>query len=404
MPSGDTVSFRLNRLPSHGRPLDPGDAAYLDAAAAQRVQSLLELCPVARPTALHALPGLAHRCSVGHLFVKDESTRLGLGSFKALGGAYAVLQILLDEASRRLERPVEGREVLSPEIRAIAAEMTVACATDGNHGRSVAAGARFTGCRAVIFIHEGVSAERAAAIERFGAEIRRVSGVYDDAVAAATRESEANGWTIVSDTAWPGYERIPQLVAQGYTVMVREALDAMPSNPTHVFIQAGVGGLASSVAGYLASALGSSRPRIVVVEPDRAACLLASHDAGEPVSIAQQQPTVMAMLECQEPSLTAWRVLSRLADGFMTVGEDNAVQAMRELAEPQDGDSPIVAGESGGAGLAGLSVAAASSELRAALELSNDSVVLLFNTEGATDPGTYERLTGRTPEQVRGDE
>ena len=395
-------TFRLNRLPTRGSALDPEDAAYLDAGAAQRVQSLLDSCPAARPTALRALPALARRHGVHQLFVKDESTRLNLGSFKALGGAYAVLQVLLDEASRRLERPLEGREVLSPEVRAIAAGMTVACATDGNHGRSVAAGARFTGCRAVIFIHEGVSDERAAAIEAFGAEIRRVSGVYDDAVAAATRESEANGWTIVSDTAWPGYERIPQLVAQGYTVMVREALDAMPFAPTHVFIQAGVGGLASAVAGYVASAPGPSRPRIVIVEPDRAACLLASHDAGEPVSIAQQQPTVMAMLECQEPSLTAWRVLSRLADAFMTVGEDDAVRAMQALAEPQDGDPAVVAGESGGAGLAGFMVAAESNDMRAALGLAADSVVLLFNTEGATDPGTYARLVGRTPDQVRG--
>ena len=278
-------TFRLNRLPTHGSALDPEDAAYLDAAAAQRVQSLLERCPAAHPTALRALPGLARRHGVGQLFVKDESTRLNLGSFKALGGAYAVLQVLLDEASRRLQRPVAGDELLAPEIRAIATGMTVACATDGNHGRSVAAGARFTGCRAVIFVHEGVSEERAAAIEAFGAEIRRVSGVYDDAVATATRESEANGWTVVSDTAWPGYERIPQLVAQGYTVMVREALDAMPSTPTHVFIQAGVGGLAAAVAGYMASTLRPSRPRIVIVEPGRSACLLASHDAGAPVSI-----------------------------------------------------------------------------------------------------------------------
>src|SRR5690606_34870060 len=131
---------------------------------------------------------------------------------------------------------------------------TVACATDGNHGRSVAAGARFTGCRAVIFVHEGVAAERADAIAACGAEIRRVPGVYADAVAAAAREAGARGWILVADTASPGYERIPQLVAQGYTVMVREALAALPRPPTHAFVQAGVGGLASAVAGYLSAA------------------------------------------------------------------------------------------------------------------------------------------------------
>lgn len=393
--------FRLNRLPEYGQPLDAADARYLDGGAARTVQALLDLCPVARPTALHAMPTLARRLGVGQLFVKDESTRLGLGSFKALGGAYAVLQIVLDDAARRLGRPVAPQEITGPEIRSIAGGLTVACATDGNHGRSVAAGARFIGCRAVIFIHAGVSAKRAAAIKAYGAEIRRVEGVYDDAVAAAAREAETNGWTIVSDTAWPGYERIPQLVAQGYTVMVREALDALPSPPTHVFVQAGVGGLASAVAGYLALTSGAERPCIVIVEPTRSACLLASHDAGKPVAIAQQEPTVMAMLECQAPSVTAWRVLSRLADAFMTVDEDDAVQAMRQLANPAGGDPAIVAGESGGAGFAGLAVAASSPAVRDALGLSDASRVLVFNTEGATDPETYMRIVGRAPEEVR---
>lgn len=393
--------YRLNQLSEYGKPLDPADAAYLDERAAARVQALLELCPVAEPTLLHALPALARQLGIGRLFVKDESTRLGLGSFKALGGAYAVLQVFLEEAGRRLGRPVAAQELAQPELRAIAAGFTVACATDGNHGRSVAAGARFIGCRAVIFIHSGVSVDRAAAIEAFGAEIRRVKGVYNDAVAAATRESEANGWVVVSDTAWPGYERIPQLVAQGYTVMVQEALHALPAAPTHVFVQAGVGGLASAVAGHLALVYAERRPRIIIVEPARSACLLASHDAGDRITIAEQQPTVMAMLECQEPSLTAWRVLARLADAFMTVDEDDAVQAMRQYAAPAGTDPAIVSGESGGAGLAGLAVAAADGSIREALGLSADSVVLLFNTEGATDPATYERLVGRAAEEIR---
>jgi diaminopropionate ammonia-lyase len=392
--------FRLNRLPMYGQPLDPGDARYLDADAARRTQALLDLCPVARPTRLCSLPALARQLAIGALFVKDESTRLGLGSFKALGGAHAVLQVVLEKASQALGRQIAAEELLQPEISAIARRLTVACATDGNHGRSVAAGARFTGCRAVIFIHAGVSEERAAAIGAFGAELRRVPGVYADAVAAAAREAAAAGWTVVSDTAWPGYERIPQLVTQGYTVMVREAIDGMPVPPTHVFVQAGVGGLAAAVAGHLASTLGEHRPRIVIVEPERSACLLASHDAGGRIVIAQDRATVMAMLECQEPSLTAWRVLSRLADAFMTVDEDDAVQAMQQLANPAAEDPAIVAGESGGAGFAGLAVAASSQEMRDALDVSDESIILLFNTEGATDSASYTRLVGRAPEQV----
>lgn len=378
--------LRLNHLDERHQPLHPDDAQYLGRDAAARVQALLDLCPVAQRTPLRALPALAEHLGLGALFVKDESTRLGLGSFKALGGAYAVVTLVLEEASRRLHRTVPPAELLEPAVRAIAADLTVACATDGNHGRSVAAGARFTGCRAVIFVHEGVAAERADAIAACGAEIRRVPGVYADAVAAAAREAGARGWILVADTASPGYERIPQLVAQGYTVMVREALDALPRPPTHAFVQAGVGGLASAVAGYLSDALGDARPRIVIVEPERSACLLASHDAGKPVAVAQDEATIMAMLECQEPSLTAWRVLARLADAFMTVSEEDAVSAVRALAKPRGADPAITAGESGAAGLAGLLAASASEEARRALELGDDSVVLLFNTEGAT-PG-----------------
>ena len=392
--------LRLNQLASHGDALDADDIAYLDVAAARRTEELLRLCPAHAPTRLHSLNALALRLGVGRIFVKDESTRLRLGSFKALGGAHAVLQLFLEEAARQLQRPVSPQEIADPSMRAIAAKFTVACATDGNHGRSVAAGARILGARAVIYMHAGVSAARVEAVERLGAEVRRVPGVYDDAVATAARESEANGWTVVSDTAWPGYERIPKLVTQGYTVMVQEVLREMQAPPSHVFIQAGVGGLASGVAAHLAIVYGANRPSVTIVEPQRAACLYASYEAGRLVHIPVSEPTIMAMLECHEPSLVAWRILSRLADAFMTVDEQDAVRAMRLLAEPGGQDSAIVAGESGGAGLAGLLVAAEDPGMRAQLKLTRDSSVLLFNTEGATDPQAYQRIVGRSAEQV----
>ena len=187
--------------------------------------------------------------------IKDEGLRLGLGSFKALGGSYAVIRLVLDAASERLGRAVDVAALQTPDVRAIAADMTFACATDGNHGRSVAQGAKLVGARAVVFVHSGVSQERVAAIARFGAEMVRVAGSYDDSVEEAARVADKNGWTIVSDTSWPGYERIPALVMQGYTAMVREALRQFPEPPSHVFVQAGVGGVAAAVAGHLAVAL-----------------------------------------------------------------------------------------------------------------------------------------------------
>jgi len=384
--------FLANRHSDYPLALDPRDAETLSVAAAEEVERFLRHRENHVATPLHALPTLARELGVGAIHIKDEGLRLGLGSFKALGGSYAVIRLVLDAASELLDRVVDVAELHAPDVRAVAAAMTFACATDGNHGRSVAQGARLVGARAVVFVHSGVSQERVDAIARFGAEIVRAAGAYDDSVEEAARVAAKNGWTIVSDTSWPGYERIPALVMQGYTAMVREALRQLPQPPTHVFVQAGVGGVAAAVAGHLAVALADQRPMFVVVEPARAACVYESARAGRPVRIEQGEPTVMAMLECYEPSLIAWRVLSRVADGFMTVEEEDAVAAMKRLARPLGADPAVVAGESGGVGLAGLISALADPEARKALRLSPRSRIFVINTEGATDPLRYAEL------------
>jgi diaminopropionate ammonia-lyase len=390
----------LNQHPAHRQPLHSDDQESLGPAAVPAVRRFLTYRKAEQPTPLVTLPHLARDLGVAGLLVKDESSRLGLGSFKALGGAFAVLNLVLEQARNALGVPVDFADLDSLAVRAFAKRMTVGCATDGNHGRSVAAGASMVGAQAAIFVHEGVSEQRVSAIAKFGAKIIRVAGNYDDAVAEAARVCAANNWTIVSDTSWPGYDRIPSVVMQGYTVMVDEALTAAGQPPTHVFIQAGVGGLAAAVAGHLAAVLGDRRPKFIVVEPERAACVLQSVQAGQPIKIAHGEPTVMAMLECYEPSLVAWRVLQRCADAFMTIGEQDAVDAMRILANPEGGDRPIVAGESGGAGLAGLTRVCRNAGLREMLDLGPSSRVLLINTEGATDPVRYGSLVGKTPAEV----
>jgi diaminopropionate ammonia-lyase len=384
--------FLANRQSDYRAPLDQKDAETLSVEAAEEVERFLRHRENHVVTPLHALPALAGELGVGAIYIKDEGLRLGLGSFKALGGSYAVIWLVLDAASERLGRVVDITALHAPDVRAIAATMTFACATDGNHGRSVAQGAELVGAKSVVFVHSGVSKERVAAIARFGAEMVRVAGSYDDSVEEAARVADDNGWTIVSDTSWPGYERIPALVMQGYTAMVREALRQLPEPPTHVFVQAGVGGVAAAVAGHLAVALADERPRFVVVEPARAACVYESARAGRPVKIEQGEPTVMAMLECYEPSLIGWRVLSRVADGFMTVEEEDAVAAMKQLARPIGADPAIIAGESGGVGLAGLTRALADRDAREVLGLSPQSRIFLINTEGATDPLRYAEL------------
>lgn len=379
--------------------LSAADKALLGGGAPDLVRPYLALWRDESATPLVSLPEIAAATGIGHVFLKDEGQRLGLGSFKALGGAYAVMTLFKRMLEAHLDGEVSIARLVSPAARALAAGVTFCCATDGNHGKSVAAGARILGCKSVIFVHEGVTAARAEAI---GAdEVVRVDGNYDMSVDEARRVARERGWQLVSDTSWEGYEEIPSLVAQGYTVLANEALAqiaALKRNPpTHVFLQAGVGGFASSISVHLNEALGQDAVRSIIVEPDRAACLYASAEAGRLTSFTPTEPTIMAMLECYTPSLVAWRILAATASAFVTVTEDEAENAMHRLAFREH---PVIAGESGAAGLAGLLAVANDPQARQALGLNEDSRVLLINTEGATDPASYENIVGSRPEDV----
>jgi diaminopropionate ammonia-lyase len=364
-----------------------GRAEIIGKAAFAVARNEIAAWPGYAPTRLVSLGGLAHDAGCGAIFYKDEAARFGLASFKALGGAYAVLRLL-------------RREARAADVTA--ADITVTCATDGNHGRSVAWGASVFGCRCVIYVHEKVSQGRRDAIARYGAEVRCVPGNYDDAVRRAASDAESEGWHVVSDTSYEGYVDVPRDVMQGYTVMVDEALSQLPHgvSPTHVFVQGGVGGLAASVCAHLWGALGENRPRLIVVEPDKADCLYRSAVAGRPVKVAGDLDTIMAGLACGEVSLLAWRILNPGADAFMTIGDSTAAAFMRILADGRHGDPALVAGESAVAGLAGAILAAGDAPARTVLGLNRDSVILAFGTEGATDPELYRKIVGRSAEAV----
>jgi diaminopropionate ammonia-lyase len=334
-------------------------------------------------TPLVRLDGLARRLGPAALWYKDEGGRFGLGSFKALGGAYAVRRVL-----ERQARP--------------AREVTVTCATDGNHGRSVAWGARLAGCNCVIFIHATVSEGRAAAIRSYGAEVVRVPGNYDDAVRHAAAEAARHGWFVVSDTSYPGYREVPVDVMHGYGVMAAEILRQLPAGevPTHVFVQVGVGALAAAICAKLWLAWGPRRPRFVAVEPARADCLLQSIAAGRPVAVHGDLETAMAGLACGEVSEAAWEILREGTDVALAIGDDWALEAVRTLANPRKGDPVVVAGETGGAGLAALLALQDRPELRALIELDATSRVLLLGSEGDTDPEIYRRIVGRSAEEL----
>ncbi|MDE5445591.1 diaminopropionate ammonia-lyase [Bradyrhizobium sp. CSA207] len=311
-----------------------------------------------------------------------------------------MIRLVLEETTRQLSRDVDVSELHTPEVNSVARGMTVSCATDGNHGKSTAQGAQLVGAKCATFVHSGLSNERIAAIARFGAQMIRVDGNYHDSVVQASRVAAQEGWITVSDTSWPDYERIPRFVMQGYAALVSEALRQLPEPPTHVFIQAGVGGIAAAVAGHLSVLLGDDRPCFTVVDPSRAACLFESARAGHPVEVDHGQSTVMAMLECYEPPLVAWHFLSRTADAFMAVDDEDAISGMKRLANPKHGDPAVVAGESGGVGLAALLKAASDPTLRGKIGLGPNARVVLINTEGATVPVLYEQLVGATPAEV----
>jgi diaminopropionate ammonia-lyase len=253
----------------------------------------------------------------------------------------------------------------------------------------------------VIVLHRHVNDERRLAIEHLGAQIVQIDGNYDESVKEAARLAEEHGWHVVSDTSYDGYETIPRDVMQGYGTIAAEAIEQGCEGPyTHVFIQGGVGGLAAGVVSYFAERFGEQRPFCVVVEPVQADCLFQSALRGRAALATGSVDSIMAGLACGEASPLAWRFLAVLADAFMTIPDDAAVDAMRILAVGAARDVPIVAGESGAAGLAGLIQASSSTEDRAALGLDEQSNVLLLNTEGATAPDLYRQLTGLCADDV----
>ena len=339
------------------------------------------------PTPLHSCHGLARALGVGGLYVKDEAHRFGLKAFKGLGASWALHRVLEDGRAAGTSPPT-----------------AVATATDGNHGRAVAWAARRAGLAATIFIPAGSAPARVEAIRGEGARVILVEGTYDDAVRQCAEESGRNGWQVIADTGYEGYLTIPRLVAEGYSTMFTEADSqiemASLARPGLLIVQGGVGALAcAAVEHYRGS---SDRPAIAVVEPVDADCLLesiASPD-GRPRPARGRQASIMAGLNCGEVSLAAWPTLRGGVDLFFSIEDRHAEEAMRRLHHAVTGDPPIEAGESGAAGLAGLVALQTEEALRGArerLSLSDRTVVLVLNTEGATDPEAFRRIAGLGP-------
>lgn len=356
--------------------------------------------PQYRPTPLVSLKHLAVELGVAGVWVKDESKRFDLNSFKVLGGSYAIARYLGDMLGISPDELSFAR-LNEPAARKRLGTVNFVTATDGNHGRAVAWSARELGHRAVVFMPKGTVPARIRNIEKEGATVHVTDGNYDETIRTARAYMDKHGGVIVQDTAWEGYRDIPLWIMQGYAVVAHEAAEQVAEagvdRPTHAFLQAGVGSFAGGAAGFLASRYGEQRPRVSVIEPTEAACYFASVAAGdgEPRDVGGEMPSIMAGLACGEPNRLAWPILRDFGDLYFRVADSIAACGMRALAEPRGGDPAIIAGESAAAAV-GLALTVTRDEryhaARETLGLTPDSHLLIVSTEGDTDPDHYRRV------------
>lgn len=334
--------------------------------------------PALLPTPLRSLPSLAQTLGLQSIAIKDETARFGLNAFKAAGATFAVTTLL--------------------ERGDIRAGDTLACASEGNHGRAVAHAARDAGCLARVYMAQSVAPSRIAAIQSEGATVIAVAGNYDEAVRTMARDASANNWTVVSDTSWPGYDDIPRLIMLGYTRLLDEAEAEAgwtpETTPDVIFVQGGVGGLLAAVASWAEWRYAAERPLIIGIEPASAACLQISARNGTPTTLDGPFDTIMGGLRCGEVSHGAFSAVLTLVDGYVAIEDDWALEGMRRLALPTGDDPVIRAGASGAAALGGLLAVMREpglADLRERLQLGPQSRVLAMVTEGVTDPELFQR-------------
>jgi len=359
-----------------------------------------------RPTPLVSLTGLAKRLGVKELLVKDESQRFELKAFKVLGASYAMYRFIKKRWEAATGVILEPSELFSDAVSETIGRITFCTATDGNHGRAVAWMANRLRQAAVIYMPANSAEARVKAIQGEGARVVTIDGSYDDAVAQVATDADALGWEIISDTSYAGYTEIPTWIMNGYKTLFEEVDEALTGVPLRrgdlVFIQAGVGALAAAAAWHYRFRGSIDGPRLICVEPNSAACLLASwRSGGEDIqSTVSDEDSIMAGLNCGTPSLVAWPFIRAGFDLFMSVSDHYAIKAMKRYHDPEPGDAEILSGESGAAGLAALLALVTDPvllEARLQLNIGPHSRVLLLNTEGDTDPAGYKKAVGLAP-------
>lgn len=395
-----TMKWEMNQLEKSTKDEQKNLIAFLSEDEIEKAKNFHRSFPNYEETPLVKLKGLAKEVGVGNIYLKDESKRFGLNAFKVLGGSFAMGKHLAQKLGKDMsEMPYD--KLVSDEVRDALGEITFVTATDGNHGRGVAWTANRLKQKAVVYMPMGSSETRLKNIQKEGAEATITTENYDECVRMADRYAKAHNALVVQDTAWEGYEEIPAWIMQGYGTMAAEAVEQLKQEnvqmPTHIFVQAGVGSLAGAIQGYFASLFGENGPKVVIVESDLADCLYKSAVAkdGKAHFVGGEMQTLMAGLACGEPNITGWEILKNYSEVFVSCPDWVAAEGMRILAAPVNGDPVVVSGESGAVTTGvvyEIMTNPAYSELKESLKLDENSTVLLFSTEGDTDPEMYKEV------------
>lgn len=393
----EKILWKLNTLPKTDK---EGCIEFLSKEEVSRAKNFHESFPEYDKTPLVELDNLAEKIGLKGIYLKDESYRFGLNAFKVLGGSFAMGRHLADTLGEDI-KDLPYEKLTSDEIKDRLGEITFVTATDGNHGRGVAWTANRLKQKSVVYMPKGSSLERLNNIKAEGADASITELNYDDAVRLAAKYADEHNGLMVQDTAWEGYEKIPAWIMQGYGTMALEALDQLNAikvlKPTHIFVQAGVGSLAGAVQGFFASQFGDECPKTVIVESNLADCFYKSAiaDDGEARFVGGDMQTIMAGLACGEPNTIGWEVLKNHSTAFVSCPDWVSAKGMRILGNPLKGDEKVTSGESG-AVTTGLLYEIMTNEdykdLKEALELDENSRVLLFSTEGDTDPEKYREI------------
>lgn len=393
----DQIKWAVNQMPAS----DDAQLPVMSLENVAKARAFHQSFPQYAVTPLAKLGGMAQYLGLGGFYVKDESYRFGLNAFKVLGGSFAMARYIAEQLGRDVSEMTYDY-LTSQTLKDEFGQATFFTATDGNHGRGVAWAANKLGQKAVVLMPKGTVQTRFDNIAREGAKVTIEEVNYDECVrrANALAEQTEHG-VMVQDTAWDGYEKIPAWIMQGYGTMASEAAEQLEADgvkrPTHVFVQAGVGSLAGAVVGYFANRYPDNPPKFIVMEAQAADCLYQGAKAGDGKIrfVEGDLATIMAGLACGEPNTISWDILRNHVACFVSCPDWVSAKGMRMLGAPVKGDPQVVSGESGAVGMGLISTLMQSDkykELREAIGLDENSQVLMFSTEGDTDPVNYKKI------------